>query len=53
MDSHITQTIAYSVDLLQQNYSQAVIDYDVAFNHMMHQATYLAEGIAKQYPNKF
>ena len=53
MDSHITQTTAYSVDLLQQNYSQAVIDYDVAFNHMMHQATYLAEGIAKQYPNKF
>lgn len=53
MDEHITQTIAYSVDLLQQNYNQAVIDYDGAFNHMMHFATLLSEGIAKQFPNKF
>ena len=53
MDVHITQTIAYSVDLLQQNYNQAVIDYDTAFNHMMHNASYLSEGIAKQFPDKF
>ena len=53
MDGHITQTIAYSVDLLQQNYNQAVIDYDLAFNHMMDFATTLSEGIGKQFPNKF
>ncbi|MFA5298111.1 MAG: hypothetical protein WC389_07885 [Lutibacter sp.] len=53
MDVHITQTIAYSVDLLQQNYNQAVIDYDDAFNHMEHFATMLSEGIANQFPDKF
>ncbi len=53
MDMHITQTVAYSVDLLQQNYDQAVIDYDLAFDHMTHFATMLSEGIAKQSPEKF
>ncbi|MBL7926330.1 MAG: hypothetical protein JNK61_05410 [Bacteroidia bacterium] len=53
MDDHITKTITYSVDLLQQNYTQAVTDYDIAFNDMMHFATQLSEGIAKQFPDKF
>lgn len=53
MDDHITQTIAYSVDLLKQDYSQAVIDYDIAFNNMMHFSKTLALGIAYQYPDKF
>lgn len=54
MDDHLTKTITYAVDLLQQNYSQAVIDYDAAFNDMvLHFATSLAEGIGKQFPDKF
>lgn len=53
MDMHITQTIAYSVDLLQQNYSQSIINYDIAFDHMMMKAKDLSEGIAKQFPDKF
>ncbi|HRP89845.1 MAG TPA: hypothetical protein PKX92_07385 [Edaphocola sp.] len=53
MDDHLTQTIAYSVALLQKDYPQAVIDYDVAFNDMMHFAASLSDGIAKQFPDKF
>lgn len=53
MDDHITKTITYSVDLLQKNYSQAVTDYDAAFNDMMHFAETLSSGIANQYPDKF
>ncbi len=53
MDDHLTKTIAYSVDLLQQNYNQAVIDYDEAFDDMMYFATVLSEGIGNQFPDKF
>lgn len=53
MDDHITKTIAYAVDLLGKNYSQASIDYDAAFADMMHFADSLAEGIANQFPGKF
>lgn len=53
MDGHITQTISYSVDLLQHNYSNAIIDYDIAFDHMMGLASTLSRGIAKQFPDKF
>lgn len=53
MDDHISQTIAYSVDLLKLDYTQAVIDYDVAFDNMMHFSKVLSEGIANQYPGKF
>ncbi len=53
MDNHITITIAYSVDLLQKNYNQAVIDYGTAFNDMMDFANILSMGIAKQFPEKF
>ncbi|MBS1775583.1 MAG: hypothetical protein JSS64_04805 [Bacteroidetes bacterium] len=53
MDDHITKTITYSVDLLQKNYTQASVDYDAAFNDMMHFASTLSEGIANQYPAKF
>ena len=53
MKGHITQTTAYAVDLLQQDYSKAITDYGTAFNHMMHLADHLSEGIAKQFPEKF
>ena len=53
MDGHITQTISYSVDLLQHDYSNAIIDYDIAFDHMMGLASTLSKGIAKQFPDKF
>lgn len=53
MKGHITQTTAYAVDLLQKDYTKAVADYETAFNHMMHLADILSEGIAKQYPGRF
>lgn len=53
MDDHLNTTIAYSVNLLQQDYTQAAANYDIALTHMMHFAHQLAEGIAKQFPNKF
>ncbi|TXH21662.1 MAG: hypothetical protein E6Q95_03430 [Chitinophagaceae bacterium] len=53
MDDHITKTIAYAVNLLQKNYTQAVVNYDAAFEDMMHFAASLSEGIAKQFPQKF
>lgn len=53
MDDHLTKTITYSVDLLQQDYAKASTDYDAAFQDMMHFAALLAEGIAKQFPDEF
>lgn len=53
MKGHITQTTAYATDLLQKDYPKAIADYETAFNHMMHFADGLSEGIAKQFPDKF
>lgn len=53
MSGHITQTTSYAVALLQKNYSKAVADYEVANHHMMMMADMLANGIAKQFPDKF
>ena len=53
MKEHISQTTTYAVDLLQKDYTKAVTDYGMAFDHMMHLADELAQGIAKQYPDKF
>jgi hypothetical protein len=53
MKAHISQTTTYAVDLLQKNYPKAITDYQTAFDHMMHLADDMSEGIAKQYPGKF
>jgi len=53
MKEHITTTTAYAVNLLEGNYTKAVEDYDHASAHMMMLADVLAEGIAKQFPDKF
>lgn len=53
MMHHIDETVTYSVSLLQQNYTQAIIDYDHAFAHMMDVADLLAKGIALQFPGRF
>jgi hypothetical protein len=49
---HIDQTTAYSVDLLKGDYPAAIADYGKAFDHMMEVADILANGIAKQFPDK-
>lgn len=53
LKEHITQTIAYSVDLLKGNYPQAIADYDKAEQHMAMLADTLSKGIIAQFPNKF
>ncbi|MBX2931787.1 MAG: hypothetical protein KF781_07580 [Chitinophagaceae bacterium] len=50
---HITHTIAYSVDILKGNYSQSFGGFEEALQHMLHLADLLADGIAKQFPEKF
>lgn len=53
MKMHITQTTAYSVDLLNNDYAKAIEDFNIADQHMAEMADMLAEGIAKQFPSKF
>jgi hypothetical protein len=50
---HIDQTTTYSVDLLKGDYPTAIADYGKAFDHMMEVADILANGIVKQFPDKF
>jgi len=50
---HIDQTTTYSVDLLKGDYAKAIEDYGHAFDHMMEVADILADGIVKQFPDKF
>lgn len=52
--THITQTVAYSVDLLKTDFDKAIIDYQDAFNHMVTDMSgLLSSGIIKKFPNKF
>lgn len=53
MKMHIDQTVAYSVALLQNKYTESVNIYDEAFDHMEEMGNMLSEGIAKQFPGKF
>jgi hypothetical protein len=53
MAEHITQTITYSVDLLQGNYAQSIVDYDTAEMHMDMMADTLSQGIIAQFPARF
>lgn len=53
MEHHIETTTTYAVDLLGKDYTNAVIHFDEAHNHMMETADLLAKGIALQFPDKF
>ncbi len=53
MKTHIDQTTAYAVDLLKNDYTNAVIKFDEARQHMSEMGTVLASGIIKQFPEKF
>jgi hypothetical protein len=53
MKTHIDQTTAYSVDLLKDDYINAIKKYDEANNHMKLMAEELSAGIIKQFPDKF
>jgi len=53
LKEHITQTTAYSVDLLNGDYAQAITDYGKAEQHMAMLADILSKGIIAQFPRKF
>ena len=53
MKTHIDQTTAYSVELLKNNYDEAVKKYDEANDHMKIMSDELAMGIVKQFHDKF
>jgi hypothetical protein len=53
LKEHITQTTAYSVDLLKGDYAQAITDYGKAEQHMAMLADVLSKGIIAQFPRKF
>lgn len=53
LKEHITQTIAYSVDLLKGDHAKAITDYDKAEQHMAMLADTLSKGIIAQFPKKF
>ncbi|MBS1747605.1 MAG: hypothetical protein JST21_15690 [Bacteroidetes bacterium] len=53
MEEHITTTTTYAVDLLNNNFDQAIVDFGKAYDHMMMMADMLTDGIAKQFPDKF
>ena len=53
LKEHITQTIAYSVDLLKGDYPKSIDDYDKAEQHMAMLADVLSKGIIAQFPQKF
>jgi hypothetical protein len=53
MEEHISTTTTYAVDLLNNNFDQAIVDFGKAYDHMMMMADMLTDGIAKQFPDKF
>ena len=53
LKEHITQTAAYSVDLLKGDYAQAITDYGKAEQHMAMLADVLSKGIIAEFPRKF
>lgn len=53
MKTHIDQTVSYAVDLLKNDYTNAIIHFDEARQHMVEMGTVLASGIIKQFPEKF
>ncbi|HET7173174.1 MAG TPA: hypothetical protein VFI30_02710 [Nocardioidaceae bacterium] len=52
MQTHITQTIDYSVDALKGDWTANIEQYDQAEAHMMQMADMLSRGIVLQFPKK-
>lgn len=52
--THITQTVTYSVALLQGDFEKAVSDYQEAFEHMVTgMSDLISDGIVSKFPEKF
>ena len=53
LKAHITQTTAYSVDLLKGHYAAAIKAYDKAEKHMLMLADIVSDGVIAQFPQQF
>jgi hypothetical protein len=53
LKAHISQTTAYSVDLLKGHYAASIKHYDEAEQHMLMLADVLAKGVIAQFPQQF
>lgn len=53
LSTHITQTTGYAVNILKGDYSSSTQGFEEALHHMLMLADLLADGIAKQFPDKF
>ncbi|MGB4204697.1 MAG: hypothetical protein WBJ84_03640 [Bacteroidales bacterium] len=50
LESHITHTIEYSVNILKGEYKESIEGFESALAHMLQLADILSEGVAKQFP---
>jgi hypothetical protein len=53
MNMHLQTTTREVVDLLQKNYDDDVVAFDAVYEHILHMADALSDGIIKQFPDKF
>jgi hypothetical protein len=53
MKNHLDLTLAEAVAHLEGRHDDEVEVYDKVFEQLMHMADSIADGIAKQFPDKF
>ncbi len=53
MSMHLQTTTREVVDRLRKNYDDDVRAFDAVYDHILHMADVLADGIIKQFPDRF
>jgi hypothetical protein len=53
MNMHLETTTREVVDRLQKKYDDDVAAFDAVYDHILHMADVLSDGIVKQFPSKF
>ena len=53
MNMHLETTTREVVDRLQKKYDEDVVAFDAVYDHILHMADVLSDGIVKQFPSKF
>ena len=53
MNDHLDHTLAEAVFHLQGNYTEEIASYDSVYKQLMNLSDLIADGIAKQFPEKF
>lgn len=53
MNMHLETTTREVVDRLQKKYDHDVVAFDAVYEHILHMADVLSDGIVKQFPSRF